>query len=100
MDDYPVNGRSKVEKMLHSLERVIVNGQKPCKDLSFQPPHLFNINISEEDTEVHLHKRARADYFSEQHKFAYTLTKISAALISETIDIDAILRGYMQNVDT
>jgi Phosphatidylinositol 3- and 4-kinase len=100
LEDCSPNCLGKIEKMVHSLERVIVNGQKLSKDLSFQPPHLFSINIQESDTEVHLHKRARADYFSEQHKLAYTLIKISTALINETEDLDTTLRAFMQNIDT
>lgn len=90
----------KLEKMVHSLERVIVNGQKLSNDITYQPPHLFPIKLSEIDTDIHLHKRARADYFSEQHKLAYTLIKISGALISESTDFDVTLQAYMQNIDT
>ena len=90
----------KIERMVHSLERIIVNGQRSTRDISYQPPHLFPISLSEADMDPHLHKRVRADYFSEQHKLAYTLIKISSALIAEENDIDVTLRVYMQNIDT
>ena len=57
------------------------------------------MNLSEKDTEEHLHQQVRADYFSEQHNLAYTLIKISSALIKQSDDIDIFLKSYISNVD-
>lgn len=91
---------TKVEKMLHLLESIIVTGQKNNSNSSFQPPHLYPMELNTEDVETHLRKRIRADYFNEQHKFAYTLVKVASALLDEEEDTETILKAYIQNIDT
>lgn len=91
-----------LERMLHELEMVIVNGERPQKIPSFHiPPHLFQINIEETDAEKFSHKQIRADFFNSQHKLAQTLCKLSIALIplppSEREDQ---LKACIQNIDT
>lgn len=99
--DCPKNYTTKLENILHDLERVIVNGQKHATDSEYHPPHLFDLDIVESDKDIFAHKRARADYFSDQHKLAYTLAKLSIALIAvPNEDKDPTLRAYIQNVDT
>ncbi|CAG9312770.1 unnamed protein product [Blepharisma stoltei] len=91
----------KLEHIIHSLEKAIVDGQRHRRSSGYQPPHLFALNIAETEEELLIHKRARAEYFTDQHKLANTLAKISITLIGVPNDEkDSMLRAYIQNVDT
>ena len=80
----------KLENICHALEKTIVQGQ------SQQSP-LFCINITCDIDDL---STLRAEYFSEQFKFAFTLVKISVLLINSLEDKDSTLKAYIQHLDS
>lgn len=98
--DGPKRYSPAIVNILRDLERVIVNGQKQMKDVSIEPPHLFQLDISDSEDDLFSHKRARADYFNDQHQLAQTLGKISISLIDvPNEDKDTVLASQIQEVD-
>ena len=102
MGDHIQSQQGMLERMLHELEMVIVNGERPQKIPSLHiPPHLFHINIEETDAEKFSHKQIRADFFNSQHKLAQTLCKLSIALIPlQANEREDQLKACIQNIDT
>ena len=102
MGDHVQSQHVLLERMVHELEMVIVNGERPQKIPSLHvPPHLFLINLEETEAEKFSHKQIRADFFNSQHKLAQTLCKLSIALIPlASGEREDQLKACIQNIDT
>ena len=89
----------KLSFMLASLEKVIVNGHTD-EEKVVVPKHLFELSITENDQEKHYRKSVRADYFTEQHKIAFSLAKASVALIKVKEDKRlSMLKHYIDQIN-
>ena len=72
------------------MEKTIVQGNK-----AETPLFALDIPCDLEDLSA-----IRAEYFTEQFKFAHTLVKISVMLITISEDKDSTLRAYIQHLDS
>jgi Phosphatidylinositol 3- and 4-kinase/Phosphoinositide 3-kinase family, accessory domain (PIK domain) len=84
------NSCNKLQDISHSLEKIIVQGE------NHQTP-LFNLTIT---CDIEDFSTIRAEYFTGQFKFAYTLVKISIMLINEVEDKESTLKAYIQHLDS
>jgi phosphatidylinositol 4-kinase len=90
-----------IDRLLHELEMLIVNGERRGKAPSaYIPPHLITLNLSEPEDFAFSRKQIRAEYFSFQTKFAEALCRLSINLGSlKKEERDEQLRICLNNIE-
>lgn len=91
-----------IDRMLHELEMLVVNGERRSKMSStFVPPHLIPLNMTEPEEYEFARKQVRAEYFSYQTKFGESLCRLTIKLASlRHADRDTQLRRCLGAIDT
>jgi phosphatidylinositol 4-kinase len=96
--------REKLDSLLHDCEMTLVNGVRPQRAKTTEPPPaMFPIageDWAEDENAAYTYKQHRDDCFLLQSKILYLLTGLSISLIDRLSDErDKVLRCSLQNIN-